>query len=199
MSHKEKTLKRLLVLVLFCVTARLYAQDVDAAAEQTAVKERPNFFVRGWNIFLDGLLAPQIHKPFSVLGGIEFTQNDRANMLPEVYIAADYEFTRYIGFGVRGGMTFGSRQPQDSLVSVMEGVMYGRFYAYDFGWIRPFLQGGLGISLNREQEYEYTDVLGEMAVGLRAYWKGWFLETSCRYGFPFRVAAGLGVGHCFLP
>lgn len=147
----------------------------------------------------ESFFAPHMHKPFAVMVGIEISQNDRVNMLPEVYAASDYEFTRYFGIGVRGGITFGSREPDYSLVAVMEGVFYGRFYLYDFNWIRPYLQTGIGISLDREQEYEYTDTLGEFAVGTRAQWKGWFLDLAFRYGYPFRIAYGMSLGRSFLP
>ncbi|MDR2768859.1 MAG: hypothetical protein LBB82_11105 [Treponema sp.] len=140
-----------------------------------------------------------IHKPFSVAGGIELTQNDRVSILPELFVMSDYELSRYFGFGIRGGLTFASNKPSDRLVSVMEGVLYGRFYVYDFGWIRPFIQTGVGVSVNREQEYEVYDALGEVNFGARAHLKGWFIESSFRAGYPFRVAFGLAVGHSFLP
>jgi hypothetical protein len=176
----------------FCISAGslLWAQEAEP---------KRNFFLRFWDSFTETLFTPQVHKPFSVMGGVEFTQNDRVKMLPEMYVASDYELSRYFGLGLRGGLTFGSSQPTDRLVTVMEGVLYGRFYVYDFGWIRPFVQTGLGISIDRELEFEYTDVLGEFALGARAHWTGWFLETSFRYGYPFRMAAGLGLGHSFLP
>jgi hypothetical protein len=181
-------LKRFALCALLCVLA---------ASAWTQEKE--NFFKRFWSTFVEVLFTPQIHKPFSVAGGIEYTQNDRERFLPELVVIADYELSRYFGFGLRGGLTFGSREPEHSLVSVMEGVVYGRFYVYDFGWIRPFVQAGIGVSIDREQDYEYTDVLGETAGGARAHWKGWFLEAVIRYGRPFRFAFGLSFGHSFLP
>jgi hypothetical protein len=177
---------------LCVLAASLWAQE-----ETEEVKK--NFFIRFWDSFTTTLLTPQIHKPFSVMGGIEFTNNDRVAMLPELFVASDYEFSRYFGAGVRGGLTFGSSEPVDRLVSVMEGVFYGRFYVYDFGWIRPFVHAGIGVSVDREQEFEYADVLGEFGTGVRAHWKGWFLEASFRYGYPFRTAGGLSLGHSFLP
>jgi hypothetical protein len=172
------------------------AQTPDAGGRGTPKK---NFFLRVWNGFTETLFTPQIHKPFSVAGGIELTQNDRTGLLPELFVMSDYELTRYFGVGLRGGLTFGSTQPEDRLVSVMEGVLFGRFYVYDFGWIKPFVQTGLGLSIIREQEYEYTDILGEAALGVRAHWKGWLTEASFRYGYPFRLAFGLSFGHSFLP
>jgi hypothetical protein len=191
---------------LLCICLALLFIPLGFAQAETAGQgaggaqtPKQNFFVRSWTYFTTTLFAPQIHKPFSVSGGIEMTQNDRINMLPEVFIAADYELSRYFGFGLRGGFTFGSKEPADSMVSVMEGVLFGRFYVHDFGWIRPFVQTGLGISLERELEYEYTDVLGEVATGARMHWTGWFMETLVRYGYPFRMAFGVSVGHSFLP
>ena len=158
------------------------------------------FFSRFWSTFKTNLFAPQeIHKPFSVAGGMEITQNDRDKLLPEVFVLADYELTREFGFGLKAGLTFASRQPIDRLVTVMEGELYGRFYVYDFGWIRPFVQAGLGISVDREEDYTYNDILGEATVGARAHYLGWFAEASFRYGYPFRLAFGLGIGHSFLP
>jgi hypothetical protein len=81
----------------------------------------------------------------------------------------------------------------------MEAVFYERFYVYDFGWIRPFIQTGLGLSIDREEEYKVNDFLGEVAIGARAHWTGWFMEMSVRYGYPFRFAGGLAFGHSFLP
>jgi hypothetical protein len=81
----------------------------------------------------------------------------------------------------------------------MEGALFGRFYVYDFGWIRPYLQTGVGISMVRELDYEYTDILGEFATGARAHWKGWFMDLMYRYGYPFRMAVGLSIGHSFIP
>jgi hypothetical protein len=158
-----------------------------------------NFFVRAWNGFTETLFTPQIHKPFSVAGGIEMTQNEREGMLPELFVISDYEITPFFGLGLRGGMTFGSKRPDDRLVSVMEGVVFGRFYVHDFGWIKPYVQTGIGISLDQEMEYEYTDVLGEAALGARAHWKGWFMDAGFRVGYPFRTAFGLSFGHSFLP
>jgi hypothetical protein len=170
-----------------------------AGAQETGAEEKSNFFIRFWNGFKEGLFTPQIHKPFAVSAGMEATKNERVNMLPELFIASDYELTRYFGIGVRGGLTFGSQQPEDSLVTVMEGVIFARCYVYDFGWIRPYVQTGIGISLDREMEYEYTDVLGEFSTGARAHWKGWFMDAAFRYGYPFHLAFGLSVGHSFLP
>jgi hypothetical protein len=171
---------------------------VEAEAQAGDAKE-PGLLKRFWIHFTEVLFTPQIHKPFSVAGGVEMTQNDREKLLPELYIMTDYEFSRYLGFGVRGGLTFGSDQPIDKLVTVMEAVFYERFYVYDFGWIRPFVQTGLGLSIDREEEYEVTDFLGEAAIGARAHWTGWFMEMSVRYGYPFRFAGGLAIGHSFLP
>jgi hypothetical protein len=193
--------KRLLFLCILCVLASSLVLAQEAGTPETPGK--PNFFVlfwKGfWNGFVEGLITPQVHKPFSVMGGIEYTGNDRDQMLPEVFVASDYELSRYVGLGVRGGITFGSQRPEDSLVSVMEGLIYSRFYVWDFGFIRPFFQTGIGISLDREQEYEYTDVLGEFATGVRMHWKGWYIENAFRYGYPFRIAFGMSVGHSFLP
>jgi hypothetical protein len=156
-------------------------------------------FAKFWSNFTDVLFTPQIHKPFSVAGGLDLTQNDRVNVLPELYVMGDYELSRFFGFGLRAGLTFGSSQPSDRLVSVMEGVIFGRFYVWDFGWIRPFVHTGLGVSVNREQEYEVYDALGELGFGARAHWTGWFLEGSFRVGYPFRLSFGLAFGHSFLP
>jgi hypothetical protein len=196
-------LKRLAAAALFCVLivlpacAQEEAPSVPEAAEAPAA--RSNFFVRFWRGFAETLFTPQIHKPFSVAAGIEASQNDRLNLLPELFVASDYELSRYFGLGVRGGITFGSGEPTDRIVSVMEGAFYGRFYLYDFGWIRPYVQTGLGISIDREQEYEYTDILGEFAAGIRAHYTGWFLDANARYGYPFRIAFGVSLGHSFLP
>jgi hypothetical protein len=157
------------------------------------------FFSRAWNGFTETLFTPQIHKPFSVAGGIEITQNERDRILPEFFIISDYELTPYFGAGIRGGMTFGSQRPDDRLISVMEGVFFGRFYVYDFGWIKPFIQTGVGISMDQEREFDYTDVRGEFALGARAHWKGWFMEAGFRCGYPFRTAFGMSFGHSFLP
>jgi hypothetical protein len=196
-NNKEEPLKRLLLCVMYCIlTASLvYAQE---AGPEAPAKKR-NAFVRFWKGFTESLLAPQIHKPFSVAGGIEMTQNDRVAFLPEIFVISDYELSPYFGIGVRGGLTFGSREPEDRLVSVMDGVVFGRFYVYDFGWIKPFIQTGVGISIDQELEYKYTDISGEFAAGVRAHWKGWFLETAFRCGYPFRLACGMSVGHSFLP
>lgn len=180
-------MKRFVLCALFCILAA------------TAWTQERNFFKRFWNNFVEVLFTPQIHKPFSVAAGIEYAQNEREHFLPELVVIADYELSRYFGIGVRGSITFGSKQPEHALVSVMEGVGYGRFYPYDFGWIRPFIQVGIGISADSEQDYQYTDVLGETSAGVRAHWKGWFLEAVIRYGYPFRLAFGLGLGHSFLP
>jgi hypothetical protein len=169
-----------------------------AQEEDSAVK-KDTFFGRFWGNFTEVLFTPQIHKPFSVSGTLELTQNDRLHLLPEISITADYELSRYFGFGLRAGLTFASNQPIDKLVTVMDAAVFGRFYVYDFGWIRPYVETGLGISIDRELEYEYTDVLGEAGAGARAHWKGWFMEANFRYGYPFRFAFGLGVGHSFLP
>jgi hypothetical protein len=157
------------------------------------------FFSRFWNGFTETLFTPQIHKPFSVAGGIEITQNDRVNFLPELTVTSDYELTPYFGVGLRGGMTFGSTEPEDRMVSVLEGAIFARCYVYDFGWIKPFVQTGVGISIDQEMEYEYTDILGEFALGARAHWKGWFLDGAFRTGYPFRMAFGMSFGHSFLP
>jgi hypothetical protein len=171
-----------------CVYARAAAQDAPKKG-----------FAKFWAGFTEILFTPQVHKPFSVAGGMELAQNDRTGMLPEIFVMSDYELSRHFGFGLRGGLTFASNKPSDQMVSVMEGSIYGRFYVYDFGWIRPFVQTGLGVSLNREQDYEVYDVLGEAGAGVRAHWKGWFLEPSFRVGYPFRMAFGMAVGHSFLP
>ncbi|MDR1105543.1 MAG: hypothetical protein LBL44_04230 [Treponema sp.] len=188
-------MKRLLLLTVMgvCVCALAAAQATDGP---DAPKKG---FAKFWAGFTEILFTPQVHKPFSVAGGIELTQNDRTSMLPEIFVMSDYELSRYFGFGLRGGLTFSSNKPEDQLVSVMEGSLYGRFYVYDFGWIRPFVQTGLGVSVNREQDYEVYDVLGEVSMGARAHWKGWFLEPSFRVGYPFRLAFGMAVGHSFLP
>jgi hypothetical protein len=188
-------LKRFLLCGFFCVLAVSLA----CAQEEGAGKAKSGLFNRFWNGFTETLFTPQIHKPFSVSGGIELTQNDRKDLLPEFFATADYELSRYFGFGARAGLTFASNQPIDKMVTVMEGVGFARFYLYDFGWIRPYLQTGLGLSIDREQDYEYTDILGEAALGARAHWTGWFLEANFRYGYPFRFAFGLSFGHSFLP
>jgi hypothetical protein len=175
------------------------AQEEPPPSPPKESTQKNNIFVRFWNGFTRTLLAPQIHKPFSVAGGLEMTQNDRVDFLPEMVVISDYELSPYFGLGVRGGITFGSKEPDHRLVSVMEGVFFGRFYVYDFGWIKPFVQTGLGISLDQELAYKYTDILGEFALGARAHWKGWFMETAFRCGYPFRIAAGVTVGHSFLP
>jgi hypothetical protein len=188
--------KRLLLCVVFCILAAA------SALAQNEVQEKVkgnNGWSRFWRGFANTLLTPQIHKPFSVAGGIEFTQNDRVSSLPELFVTADYELSPYFGIGLEGGMTFGSKQPADRLVSVMEGIIYGRFYVYDFGWIKPYTQVGLGISIDRELEYEYNDVLGEISIGARIHYTGWFLDTSFRYGYPFRIGGGISIGHSFLP
>ena len=185
---KEEGVRRILLCLLFAGGAAL-----------AGAQEKDNFFLRFWNGFKEGLFTPQIHKPFAVYGGIELTNNDRIRMVPEIFVASDYELSRYFGFGVRGGLTFGSPEPEDRLVSVMDGAVYGRFYVYNFGWIRPYVQTGIGMSMDREMEYDYTDVLGEFAAGARAHWKGWFMDAGLRYGYPFRMAFGLSLGHSFLP
>jgi hypothetical protein len=177
-----------------CLSAFLSAQTTDGEDE-----EPKKGFARFWANFTEVLFTPQIHKPFSVAGGLELTQNERVNFLPEMYVMGDYELSRFFGFGVRGGLTFGSKQPEDRLVSVMEGVIFGRFYLYDFVWIRPFVQTGIGVSIDREQGYEVYDPLGELALGARAHYTGWFLEASLRVGYPFRLSFGLAAGHSFLP
>jgi hypothetical protein len=179
----------------------VYAQEGEALsrADPASGAEEPGFFARFWAGFKETLFAPQIHKPFSVSGGYELTQNDRSSMLSEMYVMADYELSRNFGLGLRGGLSFGSSAPDHKLVTVMEGVFFMRLYIHDFGWIKPFVQTGLGISIDREQEYEYNDVLGEAALGIRAHYKGWFMETGFRYGYPFRLAFGAGFGHSFLP
>jgi hypothetical protein len=189
--------KRLLLCVILCTLAAslIWAQEEEAPVKPA----KRNFFLWLRDGFVNGLISPQVHKPFSVMAGIEYTQNDREQILPEMVVASDYEITPYIGIGIRGGITFGSKEPEDRLVTVMEGVVYGRFYLYDFGFIKPFLQTGLGISLDREQEYEYTDVLGEVATGVRMHWKGWYVENIFRYGYPLRWACGMSLGHSFLP
>jgi hypothetical protein len=205
-------LKRLIAAALLCAFALFpaWAQEeapsvaaipeAPAASEALAAPEaRPNFFVRFWRGFAETLFTPQVHKPFSVAAGMEVSQNDRIHFLPELFVASDYELSRYFGLGLRGGMTFGSSEPTDRIVSVMEGVFYGRFYVYDFGWIRPYVQAGIGISLDREQDFEYTDVLGEAAAGVRAHYTGWFLDAGVRYGYPFRAGFGMSLGHSFLP
>jgi hypothetical protein len=193
-------LKRLALCLFLCILA------VPAAFPQQQ-KDRGggfwnsvgNFFSRTWNGFTETLFTPQIHKPFSVAGGIEMTQNEREGLLPELFVISDYELTPSFGLGLRGGMTFGSKRPDDRLVSVMEGVFFGRFYVCDFGWIKPYVQTGVGISIDQEMEYEYMDVLGEFALGVRAHWKGWFMDAGFRGGYPFRTAFGLSFGHSFLP
>jgi hypothetical protein len=205
-------LKRFLAAALLCALVLIPAwtqeeipeslpqEEVSVSLPQEEVSaSRPNFFVRFWRGFAETLFTPQIHKPFSVAAGIEAAQNDRVNLLPQIFIASDYELSRYFGLGVRGGLSFGSSEPTDRIVSVMEGAFYGRFYVYDFGWIRPYVQTGIGISVDREQEFEYTDVLGEFGLGVRAHYTGWFLDTGFRYGYPFRIAFGLSLGHSFLP
>ncbi|MDR1390430.1 MAG: hypothetical protein LBJ31_10705 [Treponema sp.] len=184
-----KRVTLLVVLLLAC--SALFAQEADAK-KTGRVKQ---FFGN----FKENLFSPQPHRPFSVGAGLELTQNDREDMLPEIIIYSDYELSRYFGMGVRGGLTFASRQPTDRLVSVMEGVFYQRAYLYDFGWIRPFVHTGIGVSVAREEEYKYTDFLGEAALGLRAHYKGWFAEMIFRYGYPFRFAVGLSVGHSYIP
>jgi hypothetical protein len=199
--------KHFLLFIIFCALAEApawaqspsQAETQDAAESSAMTEEDPGFFKRFWNHFTDVLFTPQIHKPFSVAGGIEMTRNDRAKFLPELYLMTDYEFSRYLGFGIKGGISFGSNEPADKLVTVMEAVFYERFYVYDFGWIRPFVQTGIGLSIDREQEYEVNDVLGEVAIGARAHWTGWFMEMSVRYGYPFLFAGGLAFGHSFLP
>jgi hypothetical protein len=185
--------KRFLLLAVLCVSSVSLVRGQEAEA-------KTGFFSRFFGNFKENLLAPQtIHKPFAVAAGVEATQNDRNKILPELYLLSDYELSREFGFGLRVGLTFASSQPIDRLVTVMEGVIYGRFYVYDFVWIRPFVQVGLGISIDREEEYTYRDKLGEAALGARAHYKGWFAEASFRYGYPFRMAFGLGIGHSFLP
>ncbi|MDR2768221.1 MAG: hypothetical protein LBB82_07845 [Treponema sp.] len=183
-------MKRLALLVLLLTATLAFAQEEE---------KRPNAFKRFFGDFKENLFAPQPHRPFSVGFGAELTQNDREDLLPEIIIYSDYELSRYFGMGVRGGLTFASRQPFDRLVTVMEGVFYQRVYIYDFGWIRPFVHTGIGISIDSEEEYKMNDVLGEAAIGLRAHYKGWFAEMAFRYGYPFRFAIGLSVGHSYIP
>jgi hypothetical protein len=198
-------LKRLLLCAIICILAGsfIWAQEEAEAdisiGDEVQEKYQKNAWTRFWHGFGVTLLTPQVHKPFSVFGGIEISQNDRVHYLPEIFVASDYELSPNFGIGVRGGMTFGSKEPADSIVSVMEGVIYGRFYVYDFGWIKPYTQAGLGISVDRELGYEYNDFLGEFAVGVRAHYTGWFLDASFRYGYPFRMGGGISIGHSFLP
>jgi hypothetical protein len=142
---------------------------------------------------------PEIHKPFSVGTGMEINQNVRVGVVPALFICIDYEINRILDFGVRGSMTYFNSAPADALISAQEGVFFTRFYVYDFGWIRPYVHTGVGVSSAREQDYVVEDVLGEAACGIRAHWRGWFADLSFRFGYPFRMGAGLLLGHSFLP
>jgi hypothetical protein len=186
--------KRFAAAALLCALIIL-----PAPAQEEVPASQPNLFVRFWRGFAETLFAPQIHKPFSVAAGIELAQNDRVHFLPELFVASDYELSRYFSMGIRGGITTDSGEPADRIVSVMEGAFYSRCYVYDFGWIRPYVQAGIGMSIDREQEFEYTDILGEAAAGVRAHYTGWFADANVRYGYPFRVAFGISLGHSFLP
>jgi hypothetical protein len=186
--------KRITLLVLLCA-----AMAVPAFSQETAELKDGNWFTRAWGRFTTLLFTPQVHKPFSVGGGIEVTQNERSGVLPEISAVIDFEYSRYVALGVRGGLTVWSRQSTDSLVSSMDALGFARFYPYDFGWIRPFVQAGVGISEIREVEYEVYDPIGEAALGARAHLTGWYLEAIFRYGYPFRFAGGLFFGHSFLP
>jgi hypothetical protein len=162
-------------------------------------EEESSFWDRFWDRFVELLLTPSIEKPFSVGAGMELSQNARSGLVPEVFACIDYDIDRMLAFGVRGGMTYGSKEPADAAVSVMEGVFFSRFYVYDFTWMRPYAQVGLGAATIREVDYEVTDVLGEGAVGLRAHFLGWFADLGFRWGYPFRTAFGIEIGHSFLP
>jgi hypothetical protein len=172
---------------------------LDATDAGNSEEEEKSFFYDIWDNFVERLFSPQIQKPFSVGVGTELTQNARKGLVPEVFAAIDYDFDRFLAFGVRGGMTYGADEPKDSLISVMEGVFFSRFYVYDFGWVRPYTQVGFGVSSAREVDFEVLDVLGEGAVGGRAHFLGWFADISFRWGYPFRTAFGIEVGHSFLP
>ncbi|MDR1626625.1 MAG: hypothetical protein LBT33_08795 [Spirochaetia bacterium] len=176
----------------------LLASPTQAPADEDD-DEGPSLWGRFWDKFVELLLTPSIEKPFSVGAGMELTQNTRSGLVPEVFAGIDYDIDRMLAFGVRGGMTYGSKEPADSQVSVMEGVVFSRLYVYDFRWIRPYAQVGLGASTIREVDYEVTDVLGEGAVGARAHFLGWFADIGVRWGYPFRAGFGIEVGHSFLP
>jgi hypothetical protein len=145
------------------------------------------------------LASGEIHKPFSVGAGIEMNQNVRVGVVPALFICIDYEIDRLLDFGVRGSMTYFNSAPADALITAQEGIFFARFYVYDFGWIRPYMHTGLGVSSAREQDYVVEDVLGEAAFGTRAHWRGWFADLSFRFGYPFKVGIGLLFGHSFLP